>query len=500
MDAGSNARVVGVPRSPAVRADTAESPPGPPIDIPAVGVPVSLGPRPSVRRTVAFACLAMFVCYLPFSTVNAALGPIAAATGADTSQLQWMTDAFAVTLSVSVLPAGVLGDLYGRRRVALSGLALTALGAVVGLLAGGAGSAAVGLVWVGQAVAGAGGGAVMSSTLALIAAAAPDPVTRGRWIAGWAASVTLGLGGGPFLAALMTAHAGWRWLFAPTAVAAAVVAVFGAAWSDTSTASAGRRLDMGGQVTSGVGIAAAIFAVINVGSAGWSAPATITAAAVAALGLAGFVSIEHRASSPLLDLRLFHSPGFTGAGIAAAAVLFSIGGGAFVLSLFFHRQHLSGLDIALRLGFLFAGNVLASVAAGRAQTRLGPRTVLVAGLCAAAVGSGTLLTVSDATGLFGFGWRLAILGAGCGAVLATASAVAVASVPAPLAGMAGAGNNALRQAGAALGPAVLGLVLATRLDTDPSGALRLTAGVLTGLFTVTAVSTAAVFGCTGRRD
>ncbi len=442
----------------------------------------------------------MLVSYLPFSTVNAALGPIATATGADTSQLQWMADAFAVALCVSVLPAGVLGDLYGRRRIALIGLFLTVLGSSVGVLAGGAGSAAIGLIWVGQAVAGVGGGAVMSSTLALIAAAAPDPVARGRWIAGWAASVTLGLGGGPFLAALVTGHTGWRWLFAPIAVAAAAVAVVGATRSGTSTASAGRRLDVGGQVTSGIGIAAAIFAVIDGGSAGWFAPATITAAVVAVISLACFVRIESRGSSPLLDLRLFSSPGFTGAGLAAAAVLFGIGGGAFVLSLFFHRQHLSGMDIALRLGFLFAGNVLASVAAGRAQTRLGPRAVLLAGLCVAALGSGTLLTVGNATSLLGFGWRLAILGAGCGAVLATASAVAVASVSAPLAGMAGAGNNALRQAGAALGPAVLGLVLATRLATDPGGALRLAAGVLTGLFAVTALATAVVFARTGSRN
>ena len=455
-------------------------------------IAVSPGGQQKARQTVLFACLAMFVCYLPFSTVTAALGPIAVVTGADTSQLQWMADAFAVTLCVSVLPAGVLGDLYGRRRVALIGLVLTVLGSTVGVLAGGAGAAAVSLVWVGETIAGAGGGAVMSSTLALMAAAAPDPGTRGRWIAGWAASVTLGLGAGPFLAALVTAHTGWRWLFAPIAVAAATVAVFGAARSGTSAASMGRRLDIGGQLTSTIGLAAAIFAVIHGGSAGWSAPETIGAAALALVSLAGFVRIEHRGGSPLLDLRLFRSPGFTGAGIAAAAVLFSIGGGAFVLSLFFHRGHLSGLGIALRLGFLFAGNVVASLAAGRAQTRFGPRIFLVAGLCAAAIGSGTLLTVGDTTGLLGFGWRLAILGAGCGAVLATASAMAVASVPAPLAGMAGAGNNVVRQAGAALGPAVLGLVLATRLDTDPGDALRSAAGVLTGLFAVTALTTAAV--------
>src|ERR1700755_866905 len=103
--------------------------------------------------TVLFASLAMLVSYLPFSAANGALGQIAATTGAQTFDLQWVTDAFAVALGAAVLSAGVLGDLFGRRRIAIIGLALTAAGSVVDVSATG-----VHVLWVGQALAGIGGG------------------------------------------------------------------------------------------------------------------------------------------------------------------------------------------------------------------------------------------------------------------------------------------------------------------------------------------------------
>src|SRR4051794_10863670 len=134
---------------------------------------------PDPTRTVAFACAAMLVSYLPFSAVNGALGAVAAATGAGTARLQWVSDAFAVALAAVVLPAGVLAERIGHRRVTLLGLAGTVLGAAIGTLAGQLpGPDAVVTLWIAQAVAGVGAAAVMSATLALIAAAAPDPRRR----------------------------------------------------------------------------------------------------------------------------------------------------------------------------------------------------------------------------------------------------------------------------------------------------------------------------------
>jgi MFS family permease len=438
--------------------------------------------RTASAATVGFACLAMLVSYLPFSAANGALGAIAATTGAHTSDLQWVTDAFAVALGATVLSAGVLGDLYGRRPIAVLGLGLTVVGTMLDVVAGA--TTAIRVLWVGQALAGVGGGMVMSATLALIA-------VRPQAIPLWAAAVVVGLGGGPFIASAVTGYATWPWTFAPIGVLALATAVFGLARSDESSAPGGRRLDVPGQVTGSVGIAALTFAVISGGSAGWSAPITVAAFAVAAASLVAFTLVEHRSPAPLFRPSLFASRGFTAAGLSATAVLFAIGGGAFVLSLFFSGQHVGPLGIATRLGCLFAANALASLAAGPLQSRLGPRPVLVGGLAIAALGTLSLLTVAADTGLGGFAWRLFVLGTGSGLVMATSSAVAVQSAPGPLAGMAGAGNNAMRQLGAALGPAVLGVLVDARTDSGLVGAVHVAATVLAIVF-ATAAATAAL--------
>jgi len=437
--------------------------------------------RTASAATVGFACLAMLVSYLPFSAANGALGAIAATTGARTADLQWVTDAFAVALGATVLSAGVLGDLYGRRRIAALGLGLTLAGTTLDVVAGA--TTTVRLLWIGQALAGIGGGLVMSATLALIA-------VRPRAIALWAAAVVVGLGGGPFIASAVVGYAAWQWTFAPIGVLALATAVFGLARSGESAAPAGRRLDVPGQVTGATGIAALTYGVISGGSAGWTAPITVAAFVLAAAGLVAFAVVEGRSPAPLLRPSLFASRGFTAAGLAATAVLFAMGGGAFVLSLFFSAQHVDPLGIATRLGCLFAANAVASLAAGPLQSRLGPRPVLLGGLVIAALGALSLLTVAAGTGLAGFAWRLVILGTGSGLVMATSSTVAVQSVPGPLAGMAGAGNNAMRQLGAALGPAVLGVLVGAHTGTGLVGAVHATAAVLAIVFATAAVASA----------
>jgi len=437
--------------------------------------------RTASAATVGFACLAMLVSYLPFSAANGALGAIAATSGAQTADLQWVTDAFAVALGATVLSAGVLGDLYGRRRIAVLGLGLTVAGTTLDVVAGA--TTTVRLLWVGQALAGIGGGMVMSATLALIA-------VRPRAIPLWAAAVVVGLGGGPFIASAVVDYGAWPWTFAPIGGLALATAVFGLARSGESAAPAGRRLDVPGQVTGATGIAALTYAVISGGSAGWTAPLTVAAFALAAAGLVAFAVVEGRSPAPLFHPSLFASRGFTAAGLAATAVLFAMGGGAFVLSLFFSGQHVDTLGIATRLGCLFAANALASLAAGPLQSRFGPRPVLLGGLVIAALGALSLLTVAAGTGLAGFAWRLVILGTGSGLVMATSSTVAVQSVPGPLAGMAGAGNNAMRQLGAALGPAVLGVLVGAHGGTGLLGAVHATAAVLAVIFAAAAAASA----------
>jgi len=219
-----------------------------------VATPVAIGSRRrSTASTVAFACAAMLVSYLPFSAVNGVLGAIGASSGVGTRQLQWGTDAFTVALTDAVLSGGVLADRYGPRLITLAGMTLTVASTVVGWLTGilhGAG--AVHLLWAGQAVAGLGAGLVMSATLSLIAATAPTATARTRAIAMWAGANVVGLGAGPFLSGTIADATSWRWLFPPISALAAAVFILGAIGARESIATGGRGLDLPGQAMSAI--------------------------------------------------------------------------------------------------------------------------------------------------------------------------------------------------------------------------------------------------------
>ena len=396
------------------------------------------------------ASAAMLVSYLPFSAVNGSLGTIEAATGASTAGLQWASDAFAAALASVVLVAGALGARYGHRSVAVAGLLLTALGTLLSDLAGVAGLPAL---WAGQALAGVGAGLVMSATLALVSATAVD---RSRSIALWAGALVLGLGGGPFVAAAALAVAPWWTMFAPVAIAAVASAAWLRVVAPRSAAQASSAIDRPGIALAVAAVATLTVAIIEL--------ATLPAIA-AGLLLVAFVVRERRASLPMLDLSLFGRPAFNAAGLAAAAVLFAIAGMVFVLGLFFaSAQGASPLHVALLLGVLFAANASGGPVAARIQQRAVARVPLLLGLVLAATGALGLLTLTPETGAVGTATPLVVLGFGAGLVMSTASTVAVSAAAAQTAAMAGAANNALRQLGATLGPAVLGGAVAARPD------------------------------------
>jgi len=443
--------------------------------------------------TVGFASAAMLVSYLPFSAVNGSLGILSDATRASTSDLQWLTDAFALALAVTVLPAGAVSERLGRRATVVLGLALIALGAVIGLTAGGSpGPVAIPLLWAAQAVAGVGGGAVMSASLALITAAAPDVPARRRGIAIWAAAVTCGLGVGPFLAAAVIETVGLRWLFAPILVLAVATGATGHFLVPEPLSARRSSVDVAGMLLSALTVGAVVAAVIRAGSTGWSDAFVVEMLAIALVGLAAFLLREHRAADPVLPLTMFSSRRFTAAGLAAATMLFSIVGAVFVLSLLLDCDGDSEIGIALQLGCLFAANAVASLAAATLQARIGAARVLGGGLFVAAAGAAFLATAGEYD-VAHLAWRLALFGLGSGLVMSTASALAVSDLPPASAGPAGAANNALRQLGAALGAAVLGSVLAAQLTSqDFTSAVRTCLLVLTGVLTVTAVTCTAL--------
>ncbi|MCR8895878.1 MFS transporter [Gordonia sp. GONU] len=423
-------------------------------------------PAPPERRTatVVMACIGVFVAYLPITSVAVSLPAIGNAFGASTAQLSWVQDAFVLPMAAFILTAGVFGDVHGRRKVYLTGLALSALGAVVALSA-----QSIQLVWAGQALAGTGAAALLPTTLALISHAVPDFRERGKFIGIWASSLMLALTVGPLIAGPVVEGMGWRWIYVlpiPFAVAAFAVAL---AVLPESRAPHTRRLDWAGQVTAAVAVTALVFGVIEAGVNGLADARVIVALVIAVVAGAAFVAVELRSDSPMLDLALFRSRAFTVTTLIAMISFLALIGFIFVLSMYFGMvQQLGTVEAGWRLALMNGASMVVGALAGKMMHRVQARVMIGGGLAMVAVAQFALLTIDADTTFVSIGWRLIVLGLGMGLVMAPMTATAVSAVPYRLAGMAAAGNNAFRQVGGALGPAVLGALLtAGAVDSLP---------------------------------
>lgn len=457
-------------------------------------------PTPSNRSadralvvTIALAVIGVFVTYVPITSVSVSLTTIGADTGAGTSGLQWVSDAYIIPMAAAILSAGVVGDLHGRRRVFVTGMALTVLGATTaGLAFLLDGTASLHVLWAGQAVSGLGAGLLLPTTLALIAHAVPDFSERTRYVGMWATGLVLGLAVGPIISGAILEGAGWGWIFLPVVVLAAVTGLAAFRLLPESKAPEGRTLDWAGQILGSVTITALIFGVIEGGDQGWTSAPSLVGLIVGAAAFASFMVVELRSSSPLLDPRLFRSPAFSAAGLSALIALFALVGTIFLLSIFFGvEQRLSPLDIGVRLLFVNVVTAMVNPFVGPAMRRVAPIGVLAAGLALAAVAMVLMTGIGADAGLGAVAWRLAVLGVADAFILSAVAVAAIHAVPHRLAGMAAASNTALRQFGGALGPAVLGVVFTSRLADGAS----MTSALHTGLVVNAVVLSVAAVAC-----
>lgn len=419
------------------------------------------------RATVALACAGVFVAYLPVTTVAVSLPVLQEALHASTAQLSWISDAFVLPVAALILTAGVFGDVRGRKKVYQVGLALCAAGALVALCA-----RSVEFVWAGQALAGAGAAALLPVTLALISHAVPDPHERGKYIGLWTTCMMAAMAVGPLIAGVIVDHVSWRWIFLLPVPVSLLTMVLAARLLTDSRAPGARRLDWPGQFTAAVAITALVYGVIEGGAESFSRPRAIVALVVAAVSAAAFVRVEKRSNSPMLDLSLFRSPGFTASALVAMISFLGLIGFFFVLSLFFGLvQQLDTLQSGIRMVLVNVVSMLLGFVMGRVMRRVSARTLITAGMVVAAVALASLTTLDGDTTFWSVAWRLALLGAGLGIAFPCITGTAVSSVPPHQAGMAAAGNNAFRQVGGALGPAVLGALLTTESMTALPGHL-----------------------------
>lgn len=342
------------------------------------------------RRTsiLITCCLSIFIVMVDSTGVNLALPSISREMGASTSQLQWVIDAYLLVLASLMLLSGSMADRLGRRRIFSLGLLLFGLGSALCSVATGPA-----MLIATRALQAIGGSMLNPVAMAIITNTYPDARRRARAIGVWGAVVGIGMATGPLLGGLLVDAVNWRavfWVNIPVVVAALILVHL---IVPESRGTAGRRVDVGGQLLGILVMATLSFAIITGGEQGFDHIQVLASAAIGALALAAFILVERHTAEPLLDLRYFRSVPFSAATVVAVLLFMAFSGFMFVATLYLQDDlGKSPLHAGLLTMPIALGNALLAPVSGRIVGRRGPRPSMVAGAVALAVG-GVMLTL-----------------------------------------------------------------------------------------------------------
>ena len=410
--------------------------------------------------TLTTVSIATFMLLLDITIVNVALPSIGDDLGAGLTDLQWVVDSYVLALAALTLIAGSLADRVGRKLVFTAGVAAFS-GA--SLLAGFAGSALT--LELARGLQGIGGAAMFGTVLALIAQefAANDRKTA---LGIWGAVVGAAVAVGPLVGGALVDSLGWEWIFfVNVPVGVLTVALAHAKLREARDTSPG-RLDWAGLITFTTALFLLVFGILRGNDEGWSSPLIVASLAGGAALLGAFTVIELRSERPMLNVRLFRVPAFTGASIASFTVAASVF--SMLLYIVLYLQDVLGaspLQAGLRLLPITAMAFVFSPLAARLSERAPLRVLIGVGLALAGIGllvAGGLDVTSHWTALLP---GLLVMGAGVGLVNPTVAEAAIGVVPAARAATGAAINNTFRQVGVAVGVAGLGALFQSRVES-----------------------------------
>jgi MFS transporter, DHA2 family, methylenomycin A resistance protein len=400
-----------------------------------------------------------FLVLLDVSILNVALPEMRHDLHASAVALPWTVDAYTVVFAGLLMASGAIADRWGARRVYR--LALAAF-AIISLLCSAAPD--VGALIGGRALLGVAAAALVPSSLALLAGMYPEPARRSRAIGAWAAVSSIGLVAGPVVGGALVSLGGWR-LVLLVNPPVALITVIASRRLPQHQASARRGFDAAGLILSIIGLGGLTFALLDGGITGWghAAPVAALAAAVVAIGL--LVAAEHRVTAPILPPSLMRDGRVSADLVAGGVASLVFYGVLFALTLWLETQrHLSPLQTGLLFLPMTLPMCVMPFYAGRFVARFGARPVILTGL-AADVLAGILLAFADRGSSLAWiiGAQVALV---LGSTLAIPGATADMSLAAPgaFAATAQGAFNASRQAGAALGVAILGALATLRAD------------------------------------
>ena len=415
--------------------------------------------------TLAAVAFGLFMIMLDNTVVNVALPSIQRELDMQLSELEWVVSGYALTFAALMLIGGKLADAYGRRLVFVVGIAIFTLASLA------CGLASSGEALIAARVAQGVGAAMMNpATLSIIAVTFP-PRQRGTAIGIWAGTSALALALGPLIGGLLTEHASWNWIFFVNVP----IGVLGIAASflliDESRDESHERLDLPGLATSGLGLFALTYGLIEGNNFGWGSVRIVGAFVVAAVSLTVFVLLERRQRAPMLDLTLFRNRTYVGANLAMLLVALAMFGVFFFVSLY--MQNVLGYS-AVEAGAAFLPMtvliILIAPLAGRASDRWGSRWLITGGMVLLAVKLAYFSQLSDDATFWVLLPALVLGGFGMSMTMTPSSAAAMRAVPVEKAGIGSAVLNACRQVGGSTGIALMGAIMASRLTSPPTTA------------------------------
>ncbi|WP_328494286.1 DHA2 family efflux MFS transporter permease subunit [Streptomyces sp. NBC_00414] len=416
-------------------------------------VPAALDPR----RWWALGALvaSMLVLGFDMTILNVALPTMAGQLGASTGEQQWMADAYIVVFAALMLPAGLLGDRFGRRRMLMAGLGVFLAGSLVGSLAGD-----VTWVVVARAVMGVGAALVMPLSMSVLPSLFP-PTERTKAVGIISAAAALGMPLGPIIGGWLLDHFWWGSVFLINIPMAAIGITACLFLLPETRDPASPKVDVVSTVFTAAGLGALIYAIIEAPTRGWGDPLVLALIAGAVLLLTALVRRERRSARPMLDMSLLTHRGFLLNSVAATLVMFVLSGLMFVLPPYL--QAVLGNDAfgtGVRLLPMMGGLMVAARAAQPVVERFGARGVVSAGLVVLAFAAflGSRTTVESGYGFTAL-W-LSVAGLGFGFAIVPAMDGALGALPADRAGSGSGLLMTLRQVGGAIGIALLGSLLA----------------------------------------
>ncbi|WP_067455795.1 DHA2 family efflux MFS transporter permease subunit [Actinomadura macra] len=411
---------------------------------------------PYARRWLGLGALALAMLALGFdmTILNVALTTLSAELDASTSALQWIVDSYLLVFAALLLPAGLLGDRFGRKWLLLTGLGIFGAASLAGAFADGSGGVIVARLFMGLGAA-----IVTPLSMSMLPAIFP-PAERTRAVAIWSAATALGLPLGPLLGGWLLEHFWWGSIFLINVPVVVIAGLAIALLLPETKDPAAPRVDGIGALLSMGGLVALVYGVIEAPVRGWGDPVVLTSFAGAVLLLTGFVLWERRAPEPMMDLRLFCEPAFVWPMLAAVAGTLVMAGVLFVLPQYLQAVQGNGVfGTGLRLIPMLLGLLAGGIVTDRVAPRAGHKPIIVTGLLvmAAGLGRGAFTEVGDSYTMICL-W-LVVLGLGCGLTLIPSMDALIAALPADQAGRGSGLVQTLRQTAGALGVAGLGSLL-----------------------------------------